>query len=126
MPEESVDEPTTYTAAVGKVADDADVPADDDPAEDPSPAPRRRTSWLLITGRVVTALVSVVVLAAMSMVWLRVDELDSSKNTTDALTEAQSQSGKSAPTDDDAPTTSSSSATTAAPTCRAARCRRSC
>jgi len=100
MPDESVDEPTTYAAAVGKVADDADVPAAE-PEEELPPVPRRRTSKLLVAGRVVMGLVSAAALAAMSMVWLRVDELDSSKNTTDALTEAQEQSGPGAPADDD-------------------------
>ncbi len=99
MPEENVDEPTTYAAAVGKVEHEADVPEEDLPEADP--LPRRRTSKLLVAGRVVMALVSAAALAAMSMVWLRVVELDSSTNTTDALTEAQEQSGPGAPTDDD-------------------------
>jgi LCP family protein required for cell wall assembly len=94
VPEDYVDEPTTYTPAVGEVA--ADEPSDPVIEED-APAPRRRTSKLLIAGRVLTALVSVAVLAAMSMVWSRVYELDDSTNTTDALTAAQSQSGTSAP-----------------------------
>jgi LCP family protein required for cell wall assembly len=60
---------------------------------------RRRTSPLLVLVRVFVGLLSAVVLAAMSVVYLRVDGLDSSTNTTDALTEAQS--GKNAPSTDD-------------------------
>jgi LCP family protein required for cell wall assembly len=112
--EGDADEPTTYTAAVGEVApvddpDPADDPADEsvDDADDDSdeapeadaPVRRRRTPKLLIAGRVVTALVSAAVLAAMSVVSLRVDQLDQSKNTTDALAEAAA--GPSAPSDDD-------------------------
>jgi LCP family protein required for cell wall assembly len=50
---------------------------------------RRRRSKLLIVGQVLVGLVSVVALAAMSLVYLRVDELDQSKNTTNAVEEAQ-------------------------------------
>ncbi len=111
---EDVDEPTTYAAAVGSVAkseeseldtpEDASEAAPEDATEDaaddtpPSP-PRRRASAWLIAGRVIVGLVSVVALAAMSIVWLRVDQLDSSKNTTDALAEAQEVPG--APSTDD-------------------------
>jgi LCP family protein required for cell wall assembly len=52
-----------------------------------------------VFGRVLVGLVSAAVLAGMSMVYLRVDELDSSKNTTDAVTEAQDD--KNAPAPDD-------------------------
>ena len=75
--------------------DDLDA-VDDDPAP---PRPRRRTSPLIVVGRVVVGLLSATALAAMSLFYLRVDELDSSKNTTDAVTEAQS--GKNAPKQDD-------------------------
>jgi len=115
--DERADEPTTYAAAVGRVdsddSDDSDVDEDgalegdlDDSTEEdePEPAPvrergRARTPKLLIAGRVLLGLVSAVALAAMSIVWLRVDQLDASKNTTNALTEAQA--GPSAPSDDD-------------------------
>jgi len=50
---------------------------------------RRRRSKLLIVGQVLVGLVSVAALAAMSLVYLRVDELDQSKNTTNAVEEAQ-------------------------------------
>jgi LCP family protein required for cell wall assembly len=58
-------------------------------AESAPVRPRRRFSKLLIAGRVVVGLVSAVALAAMTLVYLRVDELDESKNTTDAVEEAQ-------------------------------------
>jgi LCP family protein required for cell wall assembly len=50
---------------------------------------RRRRSKLLIVGQVLVGLVSVAALAAMSLVYLRVGELDQSKNTTNAVEEAQ-------------------------------------
>ena len=100
-PEGDADEPTTYATAVGKVT----VPSDDaevlDEVDAPVPAPRRRTSGLLIAGRVVMGLVSAVALAAMSLVWLRVDSLDESKNTTDAISAAQEDAGPAATSDDD-------------------------
>lgn len=101
--EESADEPTTYAAAVGKVGDVEDdgetVEEKVDEEPDLPEPPRRGASGLLIAGRVVMGLVSAAALAAMSIVWLRVDQLDASKNTTDALSEAQA--GPSAPSDDD-------------------------
>jgi LCP family protein required for cell wall assembly len=99
-------DPTAYAAAVGTVdpaRSPREWPDDLEPVtEDPAPedvAPRRRVSPLLVFGRVLVGLVSAVVLAGMSMVYLQVDELDSSKNTTDAVTEAQG--GKNAPAPDD-------------------------
>jgi LCP family protein required for cell wall assembly len=88
---EENDEPTTYAPAVGEVTPVAEP-------EVPPPA-RRRTPALLVAGRVVMGLVSAAVLAGMSVVWLRVDQLDQSKNTTDAVAEAQV--GADAPEDDD-------------------------
>ncbi|MGH3879522.1 MAG: LCP family protein [Actinophytocola sp.] len=94
-------DPTAYATAVGSVEVRA-WPDDLEPIEDPAPEvvrPRRRVSPFLVFGRVLVGLVSAAVLAGMSMVYLRVDELDSSKNTTDAVTEAQD--GKNAPAPDD-------------------------
>jgi LCP family protein required for cell wall assembly len=118
-----VDEPTTYAPAVGTVdvspavrspavspesgafPDDLAVD-DDEPTESTEPTgptrARRRTSGLLIAGRVVMGLVSAAALAAMSLVWLRVDALDDSKNTTDAISAAQEDSGPAATEDDGA------------------------
>ena len=98
-----VDPAAEDTIASEPVADEATVVSEpavegsvtEEPA-DPTPVhPRRRVSKLLVAGRVLVGLVSVVVLAAMSLVYLRVDELDDSKNTTDAVAEAQS--GPNAP-----------------------------
>jgi hypothetical protein len=62
----------------------------DEPGEVPARVrPRRRVSKLLVAARVVMGLVSATALAAMSLVYLRVDQLDQSKNTTDAVAEAQ-------------------------------------
>jgi len=101
------DGPTTYAAAVGSVRntkrDDpvADEPPEDEPPEDEAehdePAEPRRVSKALVFGRVLLGLLSAVALAAMGIVWFRVDALDDSKNTTDALAEAQA----GAPADDD-------------------------
>lgn len=91
------EEPTTYATAVGKVTVPSEPPDDEESA--PSP---RRTSKLLITGRVLIGLLSVVTLAALSLVWLRVDQLDESKNTTDAVSAAQE--GEAATSDDDGAT----------------------
>jgi LCP family protein required for cell wall assembly len=99
------DEPTTYTPVVGWV-DPEELPADEPPADEPDEpdeppvaVARRRTPRTVIAGRVVVALLSVAATAAMSFVYLRVDQLDSSKNTTDAVADAQQ--GSSAPVDDD-------------------------
>ncbi|HEX6352477.1 LCP family protein [Actinophytocola sp.] len=111
----------TSSTAEDTASRDADDPADtpsdaedtasasrdaesSDAAEDTEPAPvrRRRTSKLLVVARVVAGLVSVAALAAMSFVYLRVDELDQSKNTTDAVDEAQTvPNAPEAPADDD-------------------------
>lgn len=73
---DNADEPTTYETAVGEVA--------------PVPAlRRRRASKLLIACRVVLGLVSSAALAAMALVYVRVDGIEQSKNTTDAVTHAQ-------------------------------------
>ncbi|MFL6118220.1 LCP family protein [Actinophytocola sp.] len=87
-------------------ADDA-TPAEEEPKAEDSAVParprRRRGRALLITGRVLTGLVSAVVLAALSLVYLRIDALDNSKNTTNAVAEAQSAPNMPAagPNDDD-------------------------
>src|SRR6266536_3135830 len=98
-----VDEPTTYATAVGEVepVEETEGPSESDEIAD-SALPRRRGRKLLITGRVLLSLVSAVALAAMTLVYLRVVQLDQSKNTTDAV--AQAQSGSNAPSikaDDD-------------------------
>jgi LCP family protein required for cell wall assembly len=86
------DEPTTYETAVGEVAP---VPADSSDSPDPpderveSARRRRRGSKLLVAGRVAMGLVSAVALAAMALVYVRVDELEQSKNTTTAVQDAQ-------------------------------------
>lgn len=99
------EEPTTYAAAVGRVPVSS-APSDDDAdgagAEEEAVPRRRRASGLLITGRVVLGLVSAATLAALSLVWLRVDQLDQSKNTTDAISAAQE--GEAATSDDDGAT----------------------
>jgi LCP family protein required for cell wall assembly len=95
-------DPTTYATAVGSVEVRAwpdDLESIDEPAAEVAVRPRRRVSPFLVFGRMLVGLVSAAVLAGMSMVYLRVDELDSSKNTTDAVTEAQD--GKNAPAPDD-------------------------
>jgi LCP family protein required for cell wall assembly len=73
-------------------------PVEADPPTPPA-RPRRRVSPFLIVCRALFALLSATALAAMSLVYLRVDQLDSSKNTTDAVTQAQR--GTSAPPPDD-------------------------
>jgi LCP family protein required for cell wall assembly len=103
--DEGVDDPTTCATAVGDVepveekSEDPVVPEED--ADVPAP-PRRRGRKLLIAARVVLGLVSVTALAAMTLVYVRIDALDDSKNTTDAV--AQAHSGPNAPniqTEDD-------------------------
>jgi LCP family protein required for cell wall assembly len=80
-------EATVFTPAAGSIAK-------------PSPAPvRRRPSAVLITARVFVALVSAAALAAMTVLWSRVDQLQQSVNKTDALAVAQQQAG--APAADD-------------------------
>lgn len=59
----------------------------------------RRISPFLVVMRTLFGLLSVIALVAMSLIYLRLDELDSSKNTTDAVTVAQD--GKEAPPADD-------------------------
>src|SRR4051794_34974612 len=102
--ETPADNPTEYATAVGEVEpvvdpEPGDAPeeeeAEDEEQAEPVPRPRRRTSKILVAGRVLLGLVSAVALAAMTLVYLRVDELDNSKNTTDAI--AQAQSGPNVP-----------------------------
>jgi LCP family protein required for cell wall assembly len=93
-------DPTTYAAAVGTVREWPDDLEPAEPRADPdAPRRRRRTSPIFIVGRVIFAILSATALAAMTMVYLRVDELDDSKNTTEAVTVAQG--GKNAPAPDD-------------------------
>ncbi|MFI7675262.1 LCP family protein [Actinophytocola sp. NPDC049390] len=96
--EGDADELTTYATAVGKVpVTSAPSPESDDEADAP---PRRRgVAGLLIAGRVALGLLSAATLTAMSLVYLRVDQLDQSKNTTDAV--AAAQEGEAATSDDD-------------------------
>jgi LCP family protein required for cell wall assembly len=102
--ETPADNPTEYATAVGEVdpvvdpepdPEPGNEPDEDDEQAEPVPRPRRRTSKVLVAGRVLLGLVSAVALAAMTLVYLRVDELDDSKNTTDAV--AQAQSGPNVP-----------------------------
>jgi LCP family protein required for cell wall assembly len=100
--ETPADNPTEYATAVGEVDPVVDPEPDPEPGDEPDeddeqaePVPRRRTSKVLVAGRVLLGLVSAVALAAMTLVYLRVDELDDSKNTTDAV--AQAQSGPNVP-----------------------------
>jgi LCP family protein required for cell wall assembly len=62
---------------------------------------RRRTPVLLVIARVLVGLVSATALAAMSVLWLRVVRLDESKNTTDAVAQAQTGPAAHAPPPDD-------------------------
>jgi LCP family protein required for cell wall assembly len=89
-------EPTVFTPASGSI--DAEEKSEPEPAP-PATPPRRRPSAILITGRVLLALISVAALAAMTILWTRVDQLQSSVNKTDALAAAQQQPG--APSQDD-------------------------
>ena len=85
-------EPTLFTPAAGSITDE--------PAEPDGPAPaRRRPSAILITARVLVALISAAALAGMTVLWARVDRLQESVNKTDALAAAQQQAG--APAADD-------------------------
>jgi LCP family protein required for cell wall assembly len=104
--DEGADEPTTYATAVGEVdpVEESDTDASVSPTrETDEPVRRRRRGGkLLVVARVFLALVSAAALAAMSFVYLKIDELDQSKNTTDAV--AHAQSGPHAPaieTEDD-------------------------
>lgn len=105
---EGVDDPTTYATAMDGVEPVEETEGSDDAEEpdEPVPSPRRRyRGRLLVAGRVLLALVSATALAAMTLVYYRIDALDQSKNTTNAVTEAQS--GPNAPSsqsDDDGAT----------------------
>jgi LCP family protein required for cell wall assembly len=97
-------EPTTYATAVGTVRswpDDLDdVEAHEQPpATEPAPRRRPRVAPFFVVCRVLMGLLSATALAAMSIVYLRVDQLEDSKNTTDAVSVAQS--GEQAPAPDD-------------------------
>jgi LCP family protein required for cell wall assembly len=83
------EEATVFTPSSGSIGE-------------PRPKPtqvRRRPSAVLITARVFVALVSAAALAAMTVLWARVDRLQDSVNKTDALEVAQQQAG--APAADD-------------------------
>lgn len=96
------DGPTTYSPVVGSVAGFPDDPMDDveDAAQRPPPV-RRRAPAALVFARVVLAMVSATTLAAMALVWVRVDQLEDSKNTTDAVARAQTGPAAQAPPADD-------------------------
>lgn len=82
------DEPSESAADKTDDSDEETESSNEEP--EPVPArPKRRFSKVLIAGRVLVGLVSAVALAAMTLVYLRVYELDESKNTTDAVEEAQ-------------------------------------
>jgi LCP family protein required for cell wall assembly len=97
------DAPTTYATSVGSVRNtkrddpEPDEPVADEEHEEHGDQEPRRVSPVLVLGRVLLGLVSAVALAAMTIVWFRVDALEDSKNTTDALDKAQA----GAPADDD-------------------------
>jgi LCP family protein required for cell wall assembly len=97
-------EPTTYATAVGTVRswpddlDDLDA-YEQAPHAAPAPRRRRRAAPFFIVCRVLIGLLSATALAAMSIVYLRVDQLEDSKNTTDAVSVAQSGEQASAPDD---------------------------
>jgi LCP family protein required for cell wall assembly len=95
-------------AAVGEWPDDldpVDEPADEPAEAGPVRARRRRAGPFLVVCRAFFGMLSVVTLAAMSLFYLRVDALDSSKNTTDAVAKAQQGGGgTSAPPADDGAT----------------------
>jgi LCP family protein required for cell wall assembly len=96
-------EQTVFTSTAGAIPEDEpDAAPPHAPAEEEEPSPaRRRPSIFLTAGRVLLALVSVAALAGMSVLWSRVDKLQDSVTTTDALEVAQEQAGASAPTQDD-------------------------
>lgn len=95
---EGADESSTQATAVGEVdSGEEEKPDDLVASEEPAAAsdadeeptrPRRRGRKLLIAGRVLLGLVSATALAAMALVYVRVDSLDDSKNTTDAVANA--------------------------------------
>jgi LCP family protein required for cell wall assembly len=77
-----------------------DVEAGEQPqAAEPATLRRRRVAPFFIVCRVLMGLLSATALAAMSIVYLRVDQLEDSKNTTDAVSVAQSGEQASAPDD---------------------------
>jgi len=88
--------------ATHQEADVVEDAAADEPVVQTTPG-RRRRSRLLVAGQILVGLVSVAALAAMSLVYLRIDELDQSKNTTNAVEEAQRGPNMPAPSggDDD-------------------------
>jgi LCP family protein required for cell wall assembly len=101
---EQVEEPAE-PAVVEEVAEPAE-PEEPDPSEDPDPETeeRPRPGWLkvvLVSARTLVALVSVAAIVAMSMLYLRVDQLQDSVNVTDALAVAQ-QAPDAPPADDGA------------------------
>lgn len=95
--DESSEGPTSYARAVGSVTETVDEP------ERPRPVAKRRpwVTALVVFSRVVVGLVSATALAAMTMLWLRVVQLDESKNTTNAVEQAQTGPAAQAPPADD-------------------------
>lgn len=99
-PWEPAEEPTGYAPAVGSVTDtEPETPADRPPPS--APRRRRAVTALLVFTRVVVGLVSATALAAMSLLWLRVVQLEESTNTTDAVAQAQTGPAAQAPPPDD-------------------------
>jgi LCP family protein required for cell wall assembly len=99
------DEPTEFASAIGSVVDDEESEETLEPepeTDDEEPQAPRRSRGRAIAigvGRTVLALLSVAALAGMTLMWSRVDKLQSSANTTDALAAAQKHAG--APASDD-------------------------
>jgi LCP family protein required for cell wall assembly len=96
--------PTEFTPAVGTVLDDESADVTEEAgeagtAEPDEPPPRRRPPALLVAGRVLLALVSAATLVATTLLWARVDKIQDSVNTTDALAEAQKQPDAPPPDD---------------------------
>jgi LCP family protein required for cell wall assembly len=92
-------EATVFTPASGSIeADSPSAVADSEPA-DVSEASKPIRRPLLIAARVLMALISVAALVGMTILWTRVDRLQSSVNKTDALAAAQEAPG--APAQDD-------------------------
>ncbi len=97
-------EQTIFTSTSGSIPeeDPAEAVEEDEPPASTDEEPvRRRPSAILISGRVLLAVTSVAALVAMTVLWSRVDKLQDSVNTTDALAVAQEQAGASAPAQDD-------------------------
>lgn len=93
-------EATVFAPAAGNIPKTTESTEASEPAETPEAPPmRRRPSAVLVSARVLIALVSAAALVAMAVLWVRVDQLQDSVNKTDALSVAQQSAG--APAEDD-------------------------